>query len=209
MNIKRISLFSLAVAGGLFMVSCGNNNSEANHNTTEHEHHAEAEHDHSNHEHGGEATEREISANSGELKGDLTQILNAYFEMNNHLVKDDASGAQKSGGQLEQALQSFKATNLSEEEQKEVNEILESAIENAQHIAKSEIDHQREHLVVLSVDLKDLIAIIGAPQKLYEDYCPMVNNNKGGIWISNKEEISNPYMGSSMPKCGKVNRVIE
>ena len=90
-----------------------------------------------------------------------------------------------------------------------MNEILESAIENAEHIAKSEIDHQREHLIVLSVDLKDLIAIIGSSQKLYEAYCPMANNNEGAIWISSKEEISNPYMGSSMPKCGKVNRVIE
>ncbi len=208
MNIKRISLFSLAVAGSLFLASCGNSSNTENHNDMNHEHHEGMEHDHGSHQH-SESNERSVSSNSGELKGDLSQILNAYFEMNNHLVKDDASRAQKSGGQLEQALQSFKATNLSEEEQKEVNEILESAIENAQHIAKSEIDHQREHLVSLSTDIKDLIGIIGTKQKLYEDYCPMANNNEGAIWISNKEEISNPYMGSSMPKCGKVNRVIE
>ena len=197
MNIKRISLFSLAVAGSLFLASCGNSSNTENHNDMNHEHHEGMEHDHGSHQH-SESNERSVSSNSGELKGDLSQILNAYFEMNNHLVKDDASRAQKSGGQLEQALQSFKATNLSE-----------SAIENAQHIAKSEIDHQREHLVSLSTDIKDLIGIIGTKQKLYEDYCPMANNNEGAIWISNKEEISNPYMGSSMPKCGKVNRVIE
>lgn len=208
MNIKRISLFSLAVAGSLILSSCGNSSNTENHNDMSHEHHEGMEHDHGSHQH-SESSERNVSTNSGELKGDLTKILNTYFEMNNHLVKDDALGAQKSGGQLEQALQSFKATNLSEEEQKEVNEILESAIENAQHIAKSEIDHQREHLVLLSTDIKDLIGIIGTKQKLYEDYCPMANNNEGAIWISNKEEISNPYMGSSMPKCGKVNRVIE
>lgn len=206
--MKKINLkLMIALIGGsLIMASCGNN-SKTDNETQQHE--EGMEHDHSNHEHSGKTTEREISANSGELKGDLTEILNSYFEMNNHLVKDDASGAQKSGGQLEQALQSFAATNLSEEEQKEVNEILESAIENAQHIAKSEIDHQREHLVSLSTDIKDLIGIIGTEQKLYEDYCPMANNNEGAIWINNKEEISNPYMGSSMPKCGKVNRVIE
>ena len=208
MKIKRISLFSLAVAGSLFLASCGNSSNTENHNDMNHEHHEGMEHDHGSDKH-SESRARNVSTNSGELKGDLTKILNAYFEMNNHLVKDDALGAQKSGGQLEQALQSFKVTNLSEEEQKEVNEILESAIENAQHIAKSEIDHQREHLVSLSTDIKDLIGIIGTEQKLYEDYCPMANNNEGAIWISNKEEISNPYMGSSMPKCGKVNRVIE
>ena len=45
------------------------------------------------------------------------------------LVKDDASSAQKSGEQLKQALESFKGIDLSEKEQNEVNEILESAIE--------------------------------------------------------------------------------
>ena len=167
------------------------------------------EHDHSNHEHGSTDEKINVSANTGEMKGDLSVVLSHYFAMNESLVKDDASSAQKSGEQLKQALESFKGIDLSEKEQNEVNEILESAIENAEHIAKSEIDHQREHLIVLSVDLKDLIAIIGSSQKLYEAYCPMANNNEGAIWISNKEEISNPYMGSSMPKCGKVNRVIE
>lgn len=206
--MKKINLkLMIALIGGsLIMASCGNNS-----NTESDAHHNEEgmEHDHSNHEHGSIDEKRNESTNTGEMKGDLTVVLSNYFAMNESLVRDDASSAQKRGEQLKQALESFKGVNLSEKEQNEVNEILESAIENAEHIAKSEIDHQREHLIVLSVDIKDLIAIIGSSQKLYEAYCPMANNNEGAIWISNKEEISNPYMGSSMPKCGKVNRVIE
>jgi hypothetical protein len=206
--MKKINLkLMIALIGGsLIMASCGNNSNPEN---DTHHHEEGMEHDHSNHEHGSTDEKRNVSANTGEMKGDLSVVLSHYFAMNESLVKDDASSAQKSGEQLKQALESFKGIDLSEKEQNEVNEILESAIENAEHIAKSEIDHQREHLIVLSVDLKDLIAIIGSSQKLYEAYCPMANNNEGAIWISNKEEISNPYMGSSMPKCGKVNRVIE
>ena len=206
--MKKINLkLMIALIGGsLILASCGNNSNTEN---GSHHHEEGMEHDHSNHEHGSTDEKRNVSANTGEMKGDLSVVLSHYFAMNESLVKDDASSAQKSGEQLKQALESFKGIDLSEKEQNEVNEILESAIENAEHIAKSEIDHQREHLIVLSVDLKDLIAIIGSSQKLYEAYCPMANNNEGAIWISSKEEISNPYMGSSMPKCGKVNRVIE
>jgi len=202
----NLKLMIALISGSLILASCGNNSNPEN---DTHHHEEGMEHDHSNHEHGSTDEKRNVSANTGEMKGDLSVVLSHYFAMNESLVKDDASSAQKSGEQLKQALESFKGIDLSEKEQNEVNEILESAIENAEHIAKSEIDHQREHLIVLSVDLKDLIAIIGSSQKLYEAYCPMANNNEGAIWISSKEEISNPYMGSSMPKCGKVNRVIE
>lgn len=202
----NLKLMIALISGSLILASCGNNSNTEN---GSHHHEEGMEHDHSNHEHGSTDEKRNVSANTDEMKGDLSVVLSHYFAMNESLVKDDASSAQKSGEQLKQALESFKGIDLSEKEQNEVNEILESAIENAEHIAKSEIDHQREHLIVLSVDIKDLIAIIGSSQKLYEAYCPMANNNEGAIWISSKEEISNPYMGSSMPKCGKVNRVIE
>ena len=206
--MKKINLkLMIALIGGsLIMASCGNNSNPEN---DTHHHEEGMEHDHSNHEHGSTDEKRNVSANTGEMKGDLSVVLSNYFAMNENLVQDNASGAANASEKLMLSLKDFKVSGLSEEEQKEVDEILESAIENAEHIAKSEIDHQREHLIVLSVDLKDLIAIIGSSQKLYEAYCPMANNNEGAIWISSKEEISNPYMGSSMPKCGKVNRVIE
>lgn len=211
--MKKVNLkfMSLLIAGGLIVGGCGNNNDSKNDAHENHEHHDEAmEHDHSSHEH-NESTERYITSNNGEIKGDLSQILNNYFAMVESLVKDDASTTADESDKLTASLKSFSANNLSEEEQNEVNEIMESAIENAEHIAENadKIDHQREHLVSLSTDIKDLIAIVGTSQKLYEDFCPMANDNNGAIWISNIEAISNPYMGSKMPTCGKVNRVIE
>ncbi len=208
--MKKINLkFMVALIGGsLIIASCGNNSNSEN---DAHNHELGMEHDHSNHEHGSTDESRNVSANTGELKGDLSVVLSNYFAVNENLVQDNASGAAKASEKLMISLKQFKGSGLSEEEQKEVNEILESAIENAEHISENagEMSHQREHLVSLSTDVKDLIAIIGSSQKLYEDYCSMANNNEGAIWISNKEIISNPYMGTKMPKCGNVNRVIE
>ncbi|MHB1279127.1 MAG: DUF3347 domain-containing protein [Bacteroidia bacterium] len=196
--MKKINLkLMLALLGGsLIMTSCGNSSITEN--------------DRSNNDPDAKEENRNLSANTGETKGDLSIVLSDYFALNESLAQDDASGAAKAAEKLAVSLKEFKDSGLLEDEQKEVAEIMESAIENADHISKNagEIGHQREHLVSLSIDVKDLIALVGTSQKLYEYFCPMADDRKGAIWISNKEEISNPYMGSAMPTCGKINREI-
>lgn len=203
----NIKLMIALIGVTLIMVSCGNNskpNNDAHHQVES------MENDLSSHDHGGSTENSDTSTNTGVMNGDLTSVLSNYFDLNESLAKDDASEAAKISEKLVTSLKGFKGTKLSDDEQMEVNDILETAIENAEHISKNarDIGHQREHLISLSTDIKDLIAIIGTSQKLYEVFCPMANNNNGAIWISNKEEISNPYMGTKMPKCGKVQSVI-
>ena len=93
---------------------------------------------------------------------------------------------------------------------KEFMEIFESAKENAEHIGENagKIDHQREHLASLSEDLKDLVSLFGTSQTLYQDHCPMFNDGKGAVWFSENKEIKNPYYGSKMISCGKVQQTI-
>lgn len=80
--------------------------------------------------------------------------------------------------------------------------------ENAEHIAAGtgSIDHQREHFDMLSKDVNDLIDTFGSEQKLYKHFCPMYNDNKGALWISEKKEIVNPYQGSKMLTCGSMQK---
>ncbi len=210
-QILTIGIAILFAIGSTTFISCGNqqnNESESHEHTESEEHHEDMEHDHSSHEHGSTEENRSVSANMGEMKGDLSVVLSNYFAINESLVKDDASSAAKVSEKLMISLKEFKGSGLSEDEQKEVDEILESAIENAEHISEnaSKISHQREHLVSLSTDVKDLIALIGTSQKLYEDFCPMANDGKGAIWISETKEIQNPYMGTKMPTCGKIQK---
>lgn len=207
MKKVNLKLMIALISGSLIMASCENNSKPEN---DTHHHEEGTEHDHSSHEHGSTDEDRNVSANTDEMKGDLSFVLSDYFALNESLVQDDAATAAEASEKLVASLKGFTGSRLSEDEQKEVDEIMESALENAEHISENagEISHQREHLVSLSTDIKDLIAIIGTSQKLYEDFCPMANDNNGAIWISNKEAISNPYMGTKMPTCGKVNRII-
>lgn len=39
---------------------------------------------------------------------------------------------------------------------------------------------------------------------LYVQFCPMANNNRGASWISQQEEVRNPYFGEAMMACGET-----
>ncbi len=97
---------------------------------------------------------------------------------------------------------------ISKSDNKEIPEVLDSIKENAEHIRDNagKLDHQREHFALLSKDVIDLINIFGSPQKLYQDFCPMYDDNKGATWISETKEIKNPYYGSKMLTCGSVKK---
>jgi hypothetical protein len=131
-----------------------------------------------------------------------------YLDLKNALVGDDKDGAAKAGGTMVTAFNSFDTSSFTSEQQKELKDIIEDAKEHAEHIEKSPIDHQREHFDVLSNDMIDLIAITGTEEKLYQDFCPMYNNNKGAQWLSATKEIKNPYYGSKMMTCGSVQKEI-
>ena len=133
-------------------------------------------------------------------------VLKDYFNLKNALVGDDNSKAKELGSILANSLKEFDVSSYSESEQQELIDIMEDAKEHAEHIAESDIKHQREHFKILSKDMTDMIAITGTDMKLYEQFCPMYDG--GSAWLSMSEEIRNPYHGSAMLKCGKVQREI-
>ena len=135
-------------------------------------------------------------------------ILKDYFNLKDALVGDDNDKAKELGATLASTLGSFDASSYSDSEQQDLKDIMEDAIEHAEHISESDMAHQREHFKILSKDVTDMVGITGTEMKIYEQFCPMYNNNEGGAWLSMNEEIRNPYFGDKMLKCGKVQREI-
>ncbi|WP_282143627.1 DUF3347 domain-containing protein [Cellulophaga baltica] len=133
-------------------------------------------------------------------------ILKDYFNLKDALVGDDNDKAKILGGILAKSLGNLDKTKYSDSQQKELIDIIEDATEHAEHISESDIKHQREHFKILSKDITDMVAITGTATKLYEQFCPMYDG--GTAWLSTKEEVRNPYYGSQMLKCGKVQREI-
>jgi hypothetical protein len=136
----------------------------------------------------------------------IQNIVSVYLQLKNALAKDNDKDAASSGKALETAFASFDKSALTGDKVKLYDDIAADAKEHAEHIGANvgNIKHQREHFETLSQDVYDLVKAFGAGQKLYVDHCPMYNENKGANWISESKEISNPYLGQSMPTCGTV-----
>jgi hypothetical protein len=97
-------------------------------------------------------------------------------------------------------------------DQKKVYDDIEDDLkEHAEHIGENakDIDHQREHFTMMSEDVYDLVKAFGGGQMLYHDHCPMANDNKGAMWLSEMKEVKNPYFGGKMNECVKVMEVIK
>ena len=134
-------------------------------------------------------------------------ILSDYFNLKDALVADDTKKAAQAGTKLVATLKAFDMSSYTKEQQKELADIIEDATEHAEHISESAIDHQREHFKTLSKDITDMVAITGTKSTLYEQFCPMYD--KGSAWLSTSKEVKNPYYGSRMLKCGKVQKTIQ
>ena len=140
-----------------------------------------------------------------------TAVLNSYLELKNALVADNTEAAATAGKTLFEDLGKFDQSSIAGAQKQEVLDIIEDAREHAEHISENsgKMDHQREHFEMLSKDVEDLIAIVGTDRKLYKTFCPMYNEGKGAIWLSETKEIKNPYLGGKMLTCGEVQEEIK
>jgi hypothetical protein len=138
----------------------------------------------------------------------IAPIIKDYLALKNALVADNGKLAADAGRKLLTTLKTVDMKSVPSGEHKEYTDIAADAMENAEHIGDNagKIAHQREHLASLSKDMNDLIAMFGTPQQLYQQHCPMYNEGKGAIWISEIKEIKNPYYGGEMLTCGSVKK---
>ena len=138
----------------------------------------------------------------------INTIVSNYLALKNALTKDDTKGAASAAKTLYATLIAVNVNSIDSNKKKEYLDIADDAKEHAEHIGENggNIPHQREHFVLLSKDISDLIKTFGATQKLYQDYCPMADEGKGAIWISEIKDIKNPYQGSKMLTCGSVKK---
>lgn len=140
----------------------------------------------------------------------VQEMVSDYLTLKNALVADNSEATAKAGKRLLETLNAVDIAIVPDDKKQEYKDITDDAKENAEHIAKNEgnITHQREHLVALSKDINDLIVMFGTSQKLYQIHCPMYNNGKGAIWISETDSIKNPYYGNGdkMFSCGRVKK---
>lgn len=136
--------------------------------------------------------EKVMQASTSEVSSEqLKSILSSYFNVKDALVQTDAAEAKSAlaklleniGSELEQ----MKSLTKKMHGKEDVEEI------------RSDFDDLSQQVYALVKDNAE-----NKDQTVYKQYCPMAFNNEGAFWLSDKEEIRNPYFGDKMLKCGKV-----
>ncbi len=145
------------------------------------------------------------------VDGSMKEMVTQYLQMKNALANDNGKDAASAGNAFVESMGKMEKNSLTSEKKKKWDDLSDDAKEMAEHIGKNadKLEHQREHFDMLSKDMYDMVETFGAGQTLYQDFCPMYNNNKGATWLSETKEIKNPYMGKKQPTCGSVKEEIK
>lgn len=142
----------------------------------------------------------------------IKEIIGNYLQIKNALTNDNATAAANSGKMMNDNITKLDKSLLTATQKKLFDSIEESLKEDAEHIGKNgdKIIHQREHFATMSEAVYLLVKAFGAGKPIYQDHCPMYNENKGGaIWLSEIKAVNNPYFGAAMSTCGSVEEIIK
>lgn len=141
----------------------------------------------------------------------IKTITQHYLHVKNALANDNSSEAASAGKAIVEAMNKLDKSLFTTDQKKVYDENEGDLKEHAEDISKKSgnIEDQRKHFSMMSEDIYSLVKAFGGGQTLYHDHCPMYNDNRGALWLSETKEIKNPYMGSKMPTCGKVQEKIQ
>ncbi|WP_109433940.1 efflux RND transporter periplasmic adaptor subunit [Aquimarina sp. AU119] len=141
----------------------------------------------------------------------LKKVLDEYILLKDALVKDDADIAKKASIAMIKNIEAINVKLLIDISNQNQWIQIEDQIKRATHaiINAPDIKEQRNHFIGLSIGLTNAIQTFGISQKVYSQFCPMANNNKGASWLSLDKEIRNPYFGNNMLTCGSIQQTIE
>ncbi len=127
----------------------------------------------------------------------FTAVYHAYLHLKGSLVNTDAIKAQETAKILQTKV---RANDTIGNLVKTLEIISNSSDVKAQRVAFEKVTAAIETLVDQNV------IISGA---IYKQYCPMAFNGKGAYWLSDSNEVRNPYFGDQMLRCGVVEEEIK
>ena len=141
----------------------------------------------------------------------IKEIVSQYLQIKNGLANDNGKDAASAGKVFVESISKLDKSSLTAEKIKIWDDISADAKEMAEHIGENpdKLEHQREHFVMLSKDIYDLVKTFGSEQILYKIFDSMSNDGKGAFWLSGTKEIKNPYMGKAMLNSGTIQEEIK
>ncbi len=145
------------------------------------------------------------------FRSNLGLLFERYFDVKNALADDDpeeisVDHAESMLNQLEETGQHSLEGEHHMFWMEQYGLIAESLDD---FLGADELETRRAQFEPLSEAMISVAQTLGAiGQTFYVAFCPMYDDDRGAYWLSEFEEISNPYFGSMMLRCGEVREVL-
>ncbi|HCM76492.1 MAG TPA: efflux transporter periplasmic adaptor subunit [Cytophagales bacterium] len=140
----------------------------------------------------------------------LNELLTPYLKIEEALVASDANSASAQTRAFNTALKDVDMGLVKGDAHVKWMEQLKN-LEMATKLILSakDIEIQRAAFSQLTNTLYSSIKTFGVQGlNAYYQFCPMAFDNKGAFWISDVKEISNPYFGEKMLRCGETKETL-
>lgn len=165
-----------------------------------------------NEQSGGMTSRESVKINvSMDFTMQLNSIFDKYISLKDALVQSDAGKAKQAAQKVLQALANVDMKLLTGDAHTKWMDLSGQMEKQIKQIASSDnIEDQRKAFYGFSEPFYRAIKIFGLMGKtVYYQYCPMAFGSKGAYWLSESNEIRNPYFGEAMLKCGETRETLK
>ncbi len=141
----------------------------------------------------------------------LTAVYENYLDMKNSFVASDPAEVNRTSTRVSDRLDKVDMGLLKGEMHNMWMEQLKALKQNLE-IIQTENDIKKQRLAF--ADFNDIfynsIKHFGLKDKtVYYQFCPMARDTTGGYWLSEINEIKNPFLGKAMRSCGETKEVLK
>ena len=145
------------------------------------------------------------------FKAQLTKVYKDYLGMKNAFVENDAKKVVNEAKDVITSLKAVDMALLKGDAHNMWMDQLKTLNSTINAISKSnDIEKQRQEFVRFNPVFYKSVKMFGLDNvTIYYQFCPMANNDKGAYWLSEIEEIRNPYFGDAMLSCGETKETIK
>jgi hypothetical protein len=193
---SRLFVLLFAIAGFGFLANCSGEKKQEGHDEKDHV--------------SGSGSVAEASAPQFQVdekfQEQLSGVFTSYVELKDAFVSSDPAKVTAEAAETTNALGKVDMKLLTGAAHNDWMNYLSPIQEALKAItASSDLEAQREAFSALSDNLYKSVKAFGlGGQEAFYEYCPMAFNNEGAYWLSDKEQIRNPYFGDKMLTCGVV-----
>ncbi len=141
-----------------------------------------------------------------DFKNQLAAVFSAYLPVKDALIQTDSVTSADKARHLQTVLAGVDMTLITgqaHDQWMSYLQVLRSSIDSI--IEAQTVEGQRQAFSPLSDTLYQSLVAYGVEGLgAYRQYCPMAFDFKGAFWLSDSDQVLNPYFGDVMLRCGSV-----